>query len=179
MFKNLLVNIPSEHSPRSVIDGAISLAARYQAQLDALSAGKERQCAGTRRGGAAATISKVEHAKALARAPAALASTEAEASAQAFPRAAPRQAGPKLRRSGRTRAALRSPRSWRSRSSAAPSTIPWPTRSYSSPAGRCGSTPYRQVHFREVASAFAGWKPLAARAVRVRCSSLTARSDRS
>jgi nucleotide-binding universal stress UspA family protein len=81
MFKNLLVNIPSEHSPRSVIDGAISLAARYQAQLDALSAGHEiANMPFLAEGGAAvATISKVEHAKALARAQAALAIFEAEA----------------------------------------------------------------------------------------------------
>ena len=36
MYKNLLVSIPTERSPRPVIDGAISLAARYQAQLDAV-----------------------------------------------------------------------------------------------------------------------------------------------
>ena len=41
MYKNLLVNIPSERSPRPVIDGAISLAARCQAQLDAVSVGYE------------------------------------------------------------------------------------------------------------------------------------------
>src|SRR5262249_45258217 len=41
MYKNLLVNIPTERSPQPVIDGAISLAARCQAQLDAVSVGYE------------------------------------------------------------------------------------------------------------------------------------------
>ena len=41
MLKNLLVNIPTERSPRPVIDGAISLAARLCAQLDAVSVGHE------------------------------------------------------------------------------------------------------------------------------------------
>lgn len=81
MFKKLLVNIPTERSPRPVIDGAISLAARLQAQLDAVSVGHEiPNMPFLAEGGAAvATISKVEHEKALERARAALGVFEAEA----------------------------------------------------------------------------------------------------
>jgi nucleotide-binding universal stress UspA family protein len=81
MYKNLLVNIPTERSPRPVIDGAISLAARCQARLDAVSVGYET--AGmplVAEGGAAvAAIFEVEREKALERAHAALAVFEAEA----------------------------------------------------------------------------------------------------
>jgi nucleotide-binding universal stress UspA family protein len=83
MYKNLLVNIPTERSPRPVIDGAISLAARYQAQLDAVSAGHEvpNMPFLVEGGAAVATISKAEHEKALERAHAALSIFEAEAKA--------------------------------------------------------------------------------------------------
>ena len=81
MYKNLLVNIPTERSPRPVIDGAISLAARCQAHLDAVAVGHEiaNMPFLTEGGAAVATISKVEHEKALERAHAALGVFEAEA----------------------------------------------------------------------------------------------------
>ena len=81
MYKNLLVNIPTERSPQPVIDGAISLAARYQAQLDAVSVGHEvpNMPFLVEGGAAVATISRVEHEKALERAHAALSIFEAEA----------------------------------------------------------------------------------------------------
>lgn len=81
MYKNLLVNIPTERSPRPVIDGAISLAARYQARLDAVSVGYESaNIPLVAEGGAAvAAIFEVEREKALERAHAALAVFGAEA----------------------------------------------------------------------------------------------------
>jgi nucleotide-binding universal stress UspA family protein len=81
MYRNLLVNIPTERSPRPVIDGAISLAARCQAQLDAVSVGYESGSMPlVAEGGAAvAAIFDVEREKALERAHAALAVFEAEA----------------------------------------------------------------------------------------------------
>ena len=81
MYKNILVNIPTEHSPRPVIDGAISLAARCQARLDAVAAGHEIvNMPFLAEGGAAiAAISEVEHDKAMERARAALAVFEADA----------------------------------------------------------------------------------------------------
>ncbi|MGQ0680860.1 universal stress protein [Bradyrhizobium sp.] len=81
MYKNLLVSIPTERSPQPVIDGAISLAARCQAQLDAVSVGYESSSLPlVAEGGAAvASIFEVEREKALERAHAALAVFEAEA----------------------------------------------------------------------------------------------------
>lgn len=81
MYKNLLVSIPTERSPQPVIDGAISLAARCQAQLDAVSVGYESSSLPlVAEGGAAvASIFEVEREKALERAQAALAVFEAEA----------------------------------------------------------------------------------------------------
>ena len=81
MYRNLLVNIPTERSPRPVIDCAISLAARCQAQLDAVSVGHETPDMPflVEGGAAVATISKVEHERALDRARAALGVFEAEA----------------------------------------------------------------------------------------------------
>jgi len=81
MYKNLLVNIPTERSPQPVIDGAISLAARCQAKLDAVSVGYESGSMPlVAEGGAAvAAIFEVEHEKALERAHAALAIFETEA----------------------------------------------------------------------------------------------------
>lgn len=81
MYKNLLVNIPTEHSPRSVIDGAISLASRCKARLDAVAAGHENvNMPFLAEGGAAiAAISEAEHDKAMDRARAALGVFEAEA----------------------------------------------------------------------------------------------------
>lgn len=81
MYKNLLVSIPTERSPQPVIDGAISLAARCQAQLDAVSVGYESSSLPlVAEGGAAvASIFEVERERALERAQAALAVFEAEA----------------------------------------------------------------------------------------------------
>jgi nucleotide-binding universal stress UspA family protein len=81
MYKNLLVNIPTERSPQPAIDGAISLAARCQAQLDAVSVGYESSSIPlVAEGGAAvAAIFEDERGKALERAHAALAIFETEA----------------------------------------------------------------------------------------------------
>jgi nucleotide-binding universal stress UspA family protein len=81
MYKNILVNIPTERSPQPVIDGAISLAAHFQAHLDAVSVGYESSSMPlVAEGGAAvAAIFEVEREKALERANAALAVFEAEA----------------------------------------------------------------------------------------------------
>ena len=81
MYKKILVNIPTERSPRPVIDGAISLAARYKAELDAVSVGYESSSMPlVAEGGAAvAVIFEAEREKALERANAALAVFEAEA----------------------------------------------------------------------------------------------------
>jgi nucleotide-binding universal stress UspA family protein len=81
MYKNLLVNIPTERSPQPVIDGAVSLAARCQAQLDAVSVGYESSSIPlVAEGGAAvAAIFEDEREKALQRAHAALAIFETEA----------------------------------------------------------------------------------------------------
>lgn len=81
MYKSLLVSIPTERSPQPVIDGAISLAARCQAQLDAVSVGYESSSLPlVAEGGAAvASIFEVEREKALERAQAALAVFAAEA----------------------------------------------------------------------------------------------------
>jgi len=81
MYKNLLVNIPTERSPQPAIDGAISLAARCQARLDAVSVGYESSSIPlVAEGGAAvAAIFEDEREKALERAHAALAIFETEA----------------------------------------------------------------------------------------------------
>ncbi len=81
MYRNILVNIPTEHSPRSVIDGAISVASRCQARLDAVAAGHEIvNMPFLAEGGAAiAAISEAEHDKAMERARAVLAVFEADA----------------------------------------------------------------------------------------------------
>jgi len=81
MYKSLLVNIPTERSPRPVIDGAISLASQYKAHLDAVSVGYESASMPlVAEGGAAvASIFEAERALALERAQAALAVFEAEA----------------------------------------------------------------------------------------------------
>jgi len=81
MYKNLLVNIPTERSPRPAIDGAISLAASHKAQLDAVSVGYETaNLPLVAEGGAAvAAMFEVEREQALERAHASLAVFEAEA----------------------------------------------------------------------------------------------------
>jgi len=81
MYRNLLVNIPTEHSSRSVIDGAISLASRFRAHLDAIAAGHETATMPfLAEGGAAiAAISEGEHDRAMERARAVLGIFEADA----------------------------------------------------------------------------------------------------
>jgi len=81
MYRNLLVNVPTERSPRPVIDGAISLAIRCKASLDAIAAGYESAAIPlVAEGGAAvAAIFEAEREKAIERANAALAVFEAEA----------------------------------------------------------------------------------------------------
>ena len=81
MYRKLLVSIPTERSPRPVIDGAISLAAGCKAQLDAVSVGYETSSLPlVAEGGAAvAAIFDADREKALERAHAALAVFEAEA----------------------------------------------------------------------------------------------------
>jgi nucleotide-binding universal stress UspA family protein len=81
MYRNILVNVPTERSPRPVIDGAVSLAARYKTPLDAIAAGYESAAIPlVAEGGAAvAAIFEAEREKAIERANAALAVFEAEA----------------------------------------------------------------------------------------------------
>jgi nucleotide-binding universal stress UspA family protein len=81
MYRNLLVNVPTERSPRPVIDGAVSLAVRCKAPLDAIAAGYESAAIPlVAEGGAAvAAIFEAEREKAIERANAALAVFEAEA----------------------------------------------------------------------------------------------------
>jgi len=81
MYRNLLVSIPTERPPQPVIDGAISLASRYKAELDAVAVGYESSSMPlVAEGGAAvAAIFEVEREKALERAHAALALFESEA----------------------------------------------------------------------------------------------------
>lgn len=81
MYKNIMVNIPTERSPQPVIDGAISVAVRCQAQLDAVAVGYESSSMPmVAEGGAAvAAIFEIEREKAVERANAALAIFEAEA----------------------------------------------------------------------------------------------------
>lgn len=81
MYRNLLVSIPTERSPRPVIDGAISLGTRCQAHIDAVAVGYESagMPLAAEGGAAVAAIFELEREKALERANAALAVFEAEA----------------------------------------------------------------------------------------------------
>jgi len=81
MYKNLLVHIPTERSPRPAIDGSISLAMSWGAHLDAVATGYESSSVPfVAEGGAAvASIIEVEHGRALERAEAALRVFEVEA----------------------------------------------------------------------------------------------------
>jgi len=81
MYKNLLVHIPTERSPRPAIDGSISLAMSWGAHLDAVATGYESSSVPfVAEGGAAvASIIAVEHGRALERAEAALRVFEVEA----------------------------------------------------------------------------------------------------
>ncbi|SRR6266480_4901709 len=83
MFKNLLVHIPTERSPRPVIEGSVSLAHTCGAHLDALAIGYESttNVPFVAEGGAAvAAIFEVEGQRATERAEAALGVFEVEAS---------------------------------------------------------------------------------------------------
>lgn len=82
MFKNLLVHIPTERSPRPVIEGSVSLAHTCAAHLDAFSVGYETTTSVplVAEGGAAvAAIFEVEGERARERADAALGVFELEA----------------------------------------------------------------------------------------------------
>ncbi|MBN9043209.1 MAG: universal stress protein UspA [Rhizobiales bacterium 62-47] len=81
MLKNLLVHIPSERPLRPVIDGAVSLAMIWTAQLDAISVGYETTSAGVTSIGnmELTTIIEDQRKKALERSDAALAVFDAEA----------------------------------------------------------------------------------------------------
>ena len=82
MIKNLLVHIPTERSPRPVIEGSVSLAHACSAHLDAFSVGYESvaNVPVVAEGGAAvAAIFEVEAQRASERAEAALRVFEAEA----------------------------------------------------------------------------------------------------
>jgi nucleotide-binding universal stress UspA family protein len=84
MYKNLLVHIPTERSPRPAVDGSISLAMTCGAHLDAIAVGYEsaNNVPFVAEGGAAvAAIFEVEHERAIERANAALAVFEVEANA--------------------------------------------------------------------------------------------------
>jgi nucleotide-binding universal stress UspA family protein len=82
MFKNLLVHIPTERSPRPVIEGSVSLAHACGAHLDAFSVGYEAttNVPLVAEGGAAvAAIFEVEEQRATERAETALGVFEVEA----------------------------------------------------------------------------------------------------
>lgn len=84
MYRNLLVHIPTERSPRPAIDGSISLAKTCEAHLDAIAAGYEstNNMSFVAEGGAAvAAVYELERERATERASAALAVFEVEAKA--------------------------------------------------------------------------------------------------
>jgi nucleotide-binding universal stress UspA family protein len=83
MYKNLLVHIPTERSPRSAVDGSVSLAMACGAHLDAIATGYEStNVPFVAEGGAAvASLFEVEHERAQERAEAALRVFEVEAKA--------------------------------------------------------------------------------------------------
>lgn len=74
MFRNILVHIPTELSPRPAVDGSVSLALSTGAHLDAVAIGYETaNLPFVIEGGVAvASLFEVEHAQALERAEAAL-----------------------------------------------------------------------------------------------------------
>lgn len=74
MFRNILVYIPTESSPRPAVDGSVSLALITGAHLDAIAIGYESSSIPlVADGGAAvASVFEVEHAQAVERAEAAL-----------------------------------------------------------------------------------------------------------
>ena len=84
MYRNLLVHIPTQRSPRPAIDGSISLAMTCGAHLDAIAVGYEsaNNVPFIAEGGAAvAAVFELERERALERAEAALAVFEIEAKA--------------------------------------------------------------------------------------------------
>lgn len=84
MYSNLLVHIPTEHSPRPAIDGSISLATTCGAALEAIAIGYEsvNDVPFVAEGGVAmAPLFEAQHQRALERAQAALAVFEFEAKA--------------------------------------------------------------------------------------------------
>jgi len=84
MFKTLLVHVPTERSPRPVIEGSVSLAHACGARLDAFSVGYETATSVpviAEGGAAVAAIFEIEEQRATARAEAALAVFETEARA--------------------------------------------------------------------------------------------------
>ena len=84
MYRNLLVHIPTERSPRPATDGSISLAMTCEAHLDAIAVGYEsaNNVPFVAEGGAAvAAMFEIEHERAIERANAALAVFEIEARA--------------------------------------------------------------------------------------------------
>jgi nucleotide-binding universal stress UspA family protein len=74
MFKNILVHIPTELSPRPAVDGSVSFALGTGAHLDAMAIGYETASVPlvVEGGMAVASVIEVEHAQALERAEAAL-----------------------------------------------------------------------------------------------------------
>ena len=84
MYRNLLVHIPTERSPRPAIDGSISLAMTCGAYLDAIAVGYKmgKQMPFVAEGGAAvAAVFELERERAMERASASLAVFEVEAKA--------------------------------------------------------------------------------------------------
>jgi nucleotide-binding universal stress UspA family protein len=82
MLKNLLVHLPSERPLQPVVDCAVSLAARFEAHLDAVAIGYEAASLGLVADGGvavAATMMEMERDRALQRANAAVATFEPEA----------------------------------------------------------------------------------------------------
>jgi nucleotide-binding universal stress UspA family protein len=81
MPKDFLVHVPSERLARSVVEGAVSLATRRNARLQAVSVGYESANVGIPIGGGAAVaaVFEMEHERAEERADAALSIFEAEA----------------------------------------------------------------------------------------------------
>lgn len=80
MYKNLLVHIPTERSPRPAIDGSIALAMTCGAHLEAIATGYESTNVLVAEGGAAlASVFEVERERALERAEAALRVFDVEA----------------------------------------------------------------------------------------------------
>lgn len=81
MFRNILVHIPTELSPRPAVDGSVSLALGTGAHLDAMAIGYETASIPfVAEGGATvASLFEVEHARAIERAEAALRVFDVEA----------------------------------------------------------------------------------------------------